>query len=447
MIYDCFPFAWELDLLEIRLVELYPVVDRFVLVEATHTHKGDPKPLHFGEHRHRFAPWNDKIIHIVVGDLPTGEGLPAIRRREMGQRNAILRGLMDAKADDLVLISDLDEIPRREIIPELAQHVGDGDVLAFIQTLYYYNVNTSAPDRPWPGTRAARCADVWALSPHIIRTGIAQPDHYYPRILHVRGGGWHYSYFGGVEAIQRKQTQFLHQELVTEENTTAAAIERRVAKAEDIWGRQNEQQFVVGAAADLPTAIRCNPTKYADMFHPDWLPTFHEDWYAPELCDALGRLARAAPADGALVEIGCWEGRSTVALAQAVAPRVLHCVDHWQGSDGEACAETAQERDVYETWQTNIRRMTIGNVQFDRQDWRDWIADWERPIAFLHLDAAHDYDSVYDCLVAIKPFLVPGALLCGDDAYADGVYRATRAALGESVGEINARMWVWRNEG
>src|SRR4051812_40271897 len=113
---DCFTFYNELDILEIRLRELYDVVDRFVLVEATHTHKGDPKPLHYATNRARFASWNDKIRHIVIGDLPVGDNLAAIRRREMGQRNAILLGLMDAQDDDIVLISDVDEIPRKSAV-------------------------------------------------------------------------------------------------------------------------------------------------------------------------------------------------------------------------------------------------------------------------------------------------------------------------------------------
>ena len=66
MIYDCFPFFNELDLLEIRLNELSGVVDRFVLSEAELTHNGDRKPLYFNEHKDRFAKFADKIIHIIV---------------------------------------------------------------------------------------------------------------------------------------------------------------------------------------------------------------------------------------------------------------------------------------------------------------------------------------------------------------------------------------------
>ena len=75
MVIDAISFFSELDLLELRLNELDSVVDRFVIVEATRTHKGDLKPMYYAENKPRFAQWEDKIVHVPVGDLPTGDGL------------------------------------------------------------------------------------------------------------------------------------------------------------------------------------------------------------------------------------------------------------------------------------------------------------------------------------------------------------------------------------
>jgi beta-1,4-mannosyl-glycoprotein beta-1,4-N-acetylglucosaminyltransferase len=69
-IYDCFTFYNELDLLELRLQELYDHVDHFVLVEANRTFQNNSKPFYFGENQHRFARYMDKIIHIQVNDMP-----------------------------------------------------------------------------------------------------------------------------------------------------------------------------------------------------------------------------------------------------------------------------------------------------------------------------------------------------------------------------------------
>ena len=69
-IYDCFIFRNELDLLEIRLTELYNQVDYFVVVESTHTFQGAPKELILQNNWSRFQQWHDKMIHIVVDDMP-----------------------------------------------------------------------------------------------------------------------------------------------------------------------------------------------------------------------------------------------------------------------------------------------------------------------------------------------------------------------------------------
>lgn len=442
-LYDCVTFFQELDLLELRLSELAPVIDRFVIVEATRTHKGDAKPLHYAENKARFAEWEDKIEHVIVGDMPTGDGLAAIRRREMFQRNCILRGLRFAADDDIVFISDCDEIPRPSM---LVHEMPDGAIVTYLQKLYYYNFNTLAPDRPWPGTRACRVADARCLSPHIIRNGMGQPDAHYPTHYTMQDGGWHYSYFGGTEKIREKQTQFLHQELVTEENTRASTIRARVASGVDIWGRKNEQSFVIGPADDLPYTVLRDPMHYAAHFAEAWQPVFHEDWYDGGQALFMGQLAREAPKDGAVVEIGCWEGRSSVVLAQMVAPRKITCVDHWRGNVDEdpdhESAEIARERDVLGAFVGNMERLTADNWDHCVADWREWVAAWDQPIAFLHLDASHDRASVRDCLTAVRPFLVDGAVLCGDDAYDANVMAGVRDVFpgAEIVGK---RLWRW----
>lgn len=457
-IIDAFLLFNELDLLEIRLIELYPVVDWFVLVESTKTHSGKPKPLHYAANRQRFARWNDKIRHVVIADWTDEASLAATRRREMGQRNEILQGLRGDPDDALVLISDIDEIPRREIVAGLSGNIPDGTIGVFIQKLHYYNVNTSAPERPWPGTRVANLRDVVALSPHIIRNGIGQPDAYYPIHGRIANGGWHYSYFGGIYKIQEKMDAFLHQELVSGDHSDLNVIARRAAIGQDVWGRQNEQQFVIGPASDLPWAIRADPKRWLHFFHEDWQPEFNEDWYTAEQAAYVGWLAQQAPQDGAIVEIGCWEGRSTVCIAQSVAPRLVIAVDHFEGNtdegDSHPATEAAQERDVADTFNCNMTMLT-SDVRLYPYDWRKWLDYWkytpntwtkDGKIAFLHLDAAHDYDSVADCLRAVLPFLVPGAILCGDDLYADGVYRAVHDVLGDDVKDVGGRLWVWQKE-
>lgn len=131
-VFDSFIFFNELDLLQIRLSVLAPHVDRFVLVEATHSFQGQTKPLYFEKNRQRFAPFLDKIEHVVVDNFPDAA---SPWDREHFQRDAILRGLASCADDDLVIISDADEIPRPQAIPRDL----DAGVIALLkQRLFYY---------------------------------------------------------------------------------------------------------------------------------------------------------------------------------------------------------------------------------------------------------------------------------------------------------------------
>jgi beta-1,4-mannosyl-glycoprotein beta-1,4-N-acetylglucosaminyltransferase len=116
MVYDTFIFFNELELLELRLNELSDVVDRFILVEATRTFTNKPKPLYYAENKHLFSKFNHKITHIIVEDLPESDN-PWILERF--QRNCISRGFNNMSDDDIIMISDTDEIPRAEIVKEV----------------------------------------------------------------------------------------------------------------------------------------------------------------------------------------------------------------------------------------------------------------------------------------------------------------------------------------
>ena len=142
MVYDCFSFFNELDLLEIRLNVLKDVVDRFVLVEAVRTHTGKEKPLFFKENEARFAEFSDRIIHITVTDFSSVQSMPESRRRawfiENLQRNSIVEGLSCAKDDDVVMISDVDEIPKPEAVKR-AVSLGGVVRLGMKSCNYYLN--------------------------------------------------------------------------------------------------------------------------------------------------------------------------------------------------------------------------------------------------------------------------------------------------------------------
>ena len=270
LVIDCVPFFREQDVWSLRYETLRDVVDGFVVVEARHTHSGQEKEIAFQMPERPPVP----VYHITI-DLPDPgvPGIPATRRREMWQRNAIaysVNGTAFAQDDTIILVSDCDEIPNPAVVAALRQHgLDDGQVVVFRQKLCYYDLNTTA-SYVWQGTRAARWADVRALSPHVIRYGLGQPDAHYPRHLVAHPGGWHLSYFGGAEAVRTKMQSFLHQELVTPE--AIANAEAQIAAGGDVWGRQDAPAFTRGPTDDVPPPVLADPVRWAHLWNEEWRP-------------------------------------------------------------------------------------------------------------------------------------------------------------------------------
>lgn len=170
------------------------------------------------------------------------------------------------------------------------------------------------------------------------------------------------------------------------------------------------------------------------------MTTFTEDWFCKASQDALGLLYKLTDGvAGAVIEVGCWQGRSTIALANACHPEELQAVDTWEGSPGEISADLAKERDVYMEFLKNIHSATKGNVAAHRMGWRDYFAKYPAPIRFIHIDATHSYDEVRDNIAAALPLLSPGAVICGDDAHHPPVQQAVIDTLGDA--NLMATLW------
>lgn len=169
---------------------------------------------------------------------------------------------------------------------------------------------------------------------------------------------------------------------------------------------------------------------------------FTEDWFSVHACQVLTRLARRTEGlAGDVVEVGCWEGKSTCALANAVHPRIVHAVDTWKGSPGEISETLAAQRDVFSTFVENVQAFTKGNVHTFRCDWRDYFKVHPGPIRFLHIDATHTYDEVRANIEAATDLIVPGGIICGDDNHHQPVLDAAFDVLGTI--EIESTLWYW----
>jgi len=247
MIYDCFIFFNELDLLEIRLHELAGVVDRFVLVEANVTHTHQPKPLYYTENRQRFQEFNDRIVPIVVLDMPA---TASAWEGEFFQRNCIARGLDGCKDTDTILFSDVDEIPRAAVVRPYDR------LVVFQQTMSYYFLNF-ATGSPWLGTRALPFGLLRQLAN--VQAAKEQPSR-----LAVQHGGWHFSYTGGIENIRQKIQAFSHQEFNTPYFTNAQHIARAIATGADLFDRPF-QMFAPVALETLPAYVIANRERFLPL--------------------------------------------------------------------------------------------------------------------------------------------------------------------------------------
>lgn len=276
MLVDCFIFYNELDMLEYRLKVLYEVVDKFILVESTSTFVGNPKPLYFKENRERFEKYNDKIVHVVVDDMPQSDADFAKEpfaswvasngrtwAREFHQRNCIVRGLQQLRLHDmdLVLINDVDEIPDPNTMRYLKDNLHQQHFAMFLygrleQDMYYYNLNTRFESK-WYHACLVKWFYMrdWSITPQKLR------DNQLPHTTNqhvIRKAGWHLSYFMNVEGIQNKLSNFAHQEQQVQQCNDAAYIEQCISNTKTMFAFQNE------------------PTKFVPLKDNLYLPPQHE---------------------------------------------------------------------------------------------------------------------------------------------------------------------------
>ena len=256
MIYDCFTFFNELDLLEIRLNILNDVVDKFVLVEATKTFTNNDKPLFYNENKERFSKFKDKIIHIVVDSYPKFEDAWTYDRY---QRNSISRGLVECRDSDIVLVSDLDEIPNPDSILKYKNTPG---VKVFKQKMFYYFVNNINITNPYWVNSSTRMLTYKAFKEN---DSSAQKVKFLKGSL-IENGGWHFSYLGGIEAIMLKIKSWAHQEYNHDGYANLEKIKSRIENGQDLFYEQNGYQYVALELDNtFPTYILQNKEKYRSL--------------------------------------------------------------------------------------------------------------------------------------------------------------------------------------
>ena len=249
MVYDCFQFFNELDILKIRLNVMNDVVDKFVISEATETFSGLKKPLYYEENKEMFKEFEDKIIHVVVDDTPQG----GTHERDTFQKNAVTRGLKDATDDDIIIFSDLDEIPNPEKIKEILLNFQQDKIYHFAQRLFYCYLNMEEVSGnllsyagEFDGVEHKKWIGSKMLSYKLMKEQHLQcGDLRFPERkeigIRVEDGGWHFGYMGGhgekdiKKRVQEKVVSAAHQEYNSKH--VLNQVTDQIKDGKDIFGR------------------------------------------------------------------------------------------------------------------------------------------------------------------------------------------------------------------
>ena len=253
-IFDCFMYFDEEVVLDVRLNTLDKYVDYFVIVESSFTHKGDNKNLMFNHNK--FEKFKNKIIYLVYDKQP--KGIETVNEndsedeksrkyilnaalRENGQRNFIQNGLNKAENNDIILISDVDEIPN---LSEVNFNNISEKIIMFHQDMFYYKFDLKIPNLLWTGTKA--CRKKYLLSPQWLRNvkdrkyfpfriDILFSEKKYSSIKFISNGGWHFSYIKTAEEIEHKLKSYLHHREFDEQSLSVEEIQNIIENKKAIY--------------------------------------------------------------------------------------------------------------------------------------------------------------------------------------------------------------------
>ena len=251
-IYDCFIFNNEVDLLKLRLNILDDVVDKFVIIEGKKTFSGNDKESIFLKNKEKFSRWEDKIIYryIDIPDFSTTWG------REIYSRNYALT-LSIYEDDDVIISSDIDEIPNPEAIKNINQWINDSEHFTFQMNFYMYYINNFVTNK-WFGSRVAKYNYLKNTTLDNIRETTEDRNKITGSI--IDGGGWHFSYLGGEEMIKNKIQSFSHTEYNTQ--NIISNISKNLETNRDLFDRPTNFKTINITEEEYPTHIVENKENY-----------------------------------------------------------------------------------------------------------------------------------------------------------------------------------------
>ena len=294
-IFDCFMYFDEEIVLDTRLNYLDQYVDYFVIIESCFTHRGDNRKLKFDINKYK--KFENKIIYLIFDKEPSGiekvfdtdnEGEVSRKlilnaaSRENGQRNFISKGLERANEKDLILISDVDEIPNLE---KINWNTLKDQIVLFKQDMFYYKLNLRLPDLIWSGSKA--CRKKYLKSPQWLRNvkdkkysffrlDTLFSEKKYINIKFINNGGWHFSNIKTAAEIEYKLKSYLHHREFDLNPISESEIEDIIKNKQAIYDLRVDKKInkigsgnklVEHPLNKLPSYILENIDKYKDWIN------------------------------------------------------------------------------------------------------------------------------------------------------------------------------------
>ncbi len=273
--------------LELRLNLLDKYVDYFVIVESKYNHKGEEKNLNFNIKN--FKKFEKKIIYLIYDQEPSNlykfeksdtqadissKFIFNASKRENGQRNFISKGLSDASADDIIFISDLDEIPN---LTKIELNKIKNEIVIFRQDMFYYKFNLKLPNFKWTGSKACKMkifkGPQWLRNIKDKKFAFYRFDTFFSEtksrnLLIIEDGGWHYTNIKTAKEIEYKLKSYLHHQEFDENPLNLKQIENIINNKRAIYNLgvdQRQNKFGNGPALskvgkdEIPDFLKNNP--------------------------------------------------------------------------------------------------------------------------------------------------------------------------------------------
>lgn len=257
--YDCFIYCGEDDLLNLRFKILNKDVDYFVICESSKFHSGVEKKKKFNIKK--FKKYKKKIRYYYLTDMPLHDDNNWAY--ENYQRNSLDKGLYDANPEDIVLVSDVDEIPNLD-----NEIYKNSDSTIFLQNFYYYKLNILCYDglkwkKKWPGTKAIKYKFFKSAQKtrelRVKNIPTWRIDQKVKRII-LENGGWHFSYLMKPNQIKNKIENFAHKEY--KKYNKINHIKKKIKEKKDLFNRKNLKFKITKVDKSYPYEIINNIKKY-----------------------------------------------------------------------------------------------------------------------------------------------------------------------------------------